>query len=74
MNATQKNTSNGAPLTLGIIGVGLIGASIGLAQKKAKAFDRVIGVGRSRTNLDEALKIGAIDRRSVLKSALKQLM
>jgi prephenate dehydrogenase len=71
MNATQKNTSNGAPLTLGIIGVGLIGASIGLAQKKAKAFDRVIGVGRSRTNLDEALKIGAIDQAVSLEECAK---
>ncbi|MEY2706392.1 MAG: hypothetical protein RI905_141, partial [Pseudomonadota bacterium] len=62
MNATQKNASNNAPLTLGIIGVGLIGASIGLAQKKAQAFDKVLGVGRSQANLDEALKMGAIDQ------------
>lgn len=71
MNATQKNTSNGAPLTLGIIGVGLIGASIGLAQKKAKAFDRVIGVGRSQTNLDQALKMGAIDQAVSLEECAK---
>jgi prephenate dehydrogenase len=62
MTATQKNSSGDAPLTLGIIGVGLIGASIGLAQKKAKAFDRVLGVGRSQSNLDQALKMGAIDQ------------
>ena len=72
MNATQKNTSNGASLTLGIIGVGLIGASIGLAQKKAKAFDRVIGVGRSQSNLDEAIKMGAIDQAVSLEECAKE--
>ena len=72
MNATQKNPSANAPLTLGIIGVGLIGASIGLAQKKAKAFDRVLGVGRSHTNLDEALKIGAIDQAVSLEECAKE--
>ncbi|MFM6921675.1 MAG: prephenate dehydrogenase, partial [Polynucleobacter victoriensis] len=72
MNATQKNPSATTPLTLGIIGVGLIGASIGLAQKKAKAFDRVLGVGRSRTNLDEALKIGAIDQAVSLEECAKE--
>ncbi len=72
MNATQKNTSNSAALTLGIIGVGLIGASIGLAQKKAKAFDGVIGVGRSQANLDEAIKMGAIDQAVSLEVCAKE--
>ena len=72
MNATQKNASNNAPLTLGIIGVGLIGASIGLAQKKAQAFDKVLGVGRSQANLDEALKMGAIDQAVSLEECAKE--
>ena len=46
---------------LGIIGVGLIGGSVGLAQKKTGAFSRVLGVGRSSVNMDEALRLGAID-------------
>ncbi len=44
-----------------IIGVGLIGGSLGLALKKAKMADRILGVGRSKSNLDEALQLGAID-------------
>ena len=40
MTMTQ-NTSAAKPLTLGIVGVGLIGASSGLAHKQAKTFDNV---------------------------------
>ena len=68
MMTAQKSSS----LTLGIIGVGLIGASIGLAQKKAKAFDRVLGVGRSQKNLDEALSLGAIDEAVTLTECAQQ--
>ena len=48
------------PLTLGIVGVGLIGASLGLAHKQAKTFDKVLGVGRSEANLNEAIKMNSI--------------
>jgi prephenate dehydrogenase len=41
MTMTQ-HTSDTKPLTLGIIGVGLIGASLGLAHKQAKTFDKVL--------------------------------
>jgi prephenate dehydrogenase len=44
-----------------VIGVGLIGGSFALALKAAKACGQVVGVGRSRANLDAALAIGAID-------------
>ena len=44
-----------------IIGVGLIGGSFALALKKAKAVKRVVGVGRTRKNLNTALKLGVID-------------
>lgn len=47
--------------TLAIIGVGLIGGSIGLAAKRRAAADRVIGVGRQQSSLDRALALGAID-------------
>jgi prephenate dehydrogenase len=46
---------------LAVIGVGLIGGSVALALKRAAAVDRVIGVGRSRANLDAAIACGAID-------------
>ena len=48
-----------------IIGVGLIGGSFALALKKAKAVERVVGVGRTRKNLNAALKLGVIDEISL---------
>ncbi|QWD89372.1 prephenate dehydrogenase/arogenate dehydrogenase family protein [Polynucleobacter sp. MWH-CaK5] len=71
MTMTQ-NTSVVKPLTLGIVGVGLIGASIGLAHKQAKTFDKVLGVGRSEANLNEAIKLGAIDQAVSLEQCAKE--
>lgn len=45
-----------------VIGVGLIGGSFALALKKARIVKQVVGVGRSRKNLQVALKRGVIDR------------
>jgi prephenate dehydrogenase len=47
--------------TLTIVGVGLIGASIGLAAKKRGLVQRVLGVGRDAVKLDQARQLGAID-------------
>ncbi len=44
-----------------IIGVGLLGGSVGLAIKALDPRVRVAGVGRRQSSLDEALKVGAID-------------
>ncbi len=44
-----------------VIGVGLIGGSIGLALKERCAPVRIAGVGRRRESLDAALAAGAID-------------
>ena len=44
-----------------VIGVGLIGGSFSLALKKAKVVKHVVGVGRTRRNLDTALRMGVID-------------
>ncbi len=44
-----------------IIGVGLIGASFGLALRRAGAAERIIGLGRTRANLETARRSGAID-------------
>ena len=48
-------------MKLAVIGVGLIGGSFALALKKAKAVSHVIGVGRSKQNLDLARERGIID-------------
>jgi prephenate dehydrogenase len=47
-----------------VIGVGLIGGSFSLALKKAKAVKHVVGVGRTRKNLNAALRLGVIDEAS----------
>jgi prephenate dehydrogenase len=47
--------------TLTIVGVGLIGGSIGLAAKKRRLAERVIGVGRQQCSLSQALREGAVD-------------
>lgn len=58
--------------TVTIVGVGLIGASLGLALKKAGVVTKVLGVGRSKQNLDQAQKMGAIDGVVDLVKAAKQ--
>jgi prephenate dehydrogenase len=47
--------------TVAIVGVGMIGGSIGLALKSRKLVARVIGVGRSTASLAEAKRLHAID-------------
>ena len=51
---------------LAVIGVGLIGASCALALRRASAVGEVVGVGRSRSNLDRALARGIVDRAVML--------
>ncbi len=45
-----------------VIGVGLIGGSFALALKKSRIVKQVVGVGRSRKNLQLALRLGVIDK------------
>jgi prephenate dehydrogenase len=47
--------------TVTIVGVGLIGGSIGLALRERKLAERVIGVGRRAASLRKAKKIGVVD-------------
>ncbi len=46
---------------LAIIGVGLIGSSLALGLKQAKAVGHVVGCGRNQTNLQKGLELGVID-------------
>ncbi len=55
-----------------IVGVGLIGGSFALALRKAGAVRYVVGVGRSRENMQRALEQGVIDEIAEnMASALK---
>ncbi len=58
---TQRSRAKVRIGRLVVIGVGLIGGSFALALKKARAVKHVVGVGRSRKNLNAALRLGVID-------------
>ncbi|MEM7542601.1 MAG: prephenate dehydrogenase/arogenate dehydrogenase family protein [Pseudomonadota bacterium] len=45
-----------------VIGVGLIGGSLARALRRADAVGEIVGVGRSRANMEKALSLGVIDR------------
>ncbi len=45
-----------------IVGVGLIGGSLGLVLKRQAMADTVVGIGRRIENLTTAVALGAIDR------------
>ena len=44
-----------------VVGVGLIGGSVGLAAKKAGVGGKIIGFGRSEAKLRRAVELGAVD-------------
>ncbi|MEP7062795.1 MAG: prephenate dehydrogenase/arogenate dehydrogenase family protein [Betaproteobacteria bacterium] len=45
-----------------VAGVGLIGGSLALALREAAAVTSIVGIGRSRVNLGEAIARGIVDR------------
>src|SRR5690606_2460342 len=49
------------PKRLSILGVGLLGGSIGLAVRSTLSDCTVIGYGHRAATLDKALEVGAID-------------
>jgi prephenate dehydrogenase len=49
---------------LAVIGVGLIGGSLARALRAAGLVDEVVGCGRGKANLDQAVALGVIDRYS----------
>lgn len=57
-------------MTIGIIGVGLIGGSIALTLKAQEFADHVIGIDQNATHLDQTLARGLIDEKSTLENGL----
>jgi prephenate dehydrogenase len=55
--------------TLAVIGVGLIGGSLALSLKSKDFVGRVLGVGRSRANLDQAIALNIIDAVASVEEA-----
>src|SRR5262245_8540927 len=50
--------------TVAIVGVGLIGGSIGLALRERKLAEHVVGIGRRRQSLEKALARGCVNQIS----------
>ncbi len=57
--------------TVTIVGTGLIGASFGLALRRAGFRGRILGVS-SPPALEDALRVGAVDRAASLEEAASQ--
>ena len=55
---------NGSFGRLAVIGVGLIGGSLARALRSAGMVDEIVGCGRGKANLDEAIALGVVDRYS----------
>ena len=58
--------------TVAIVGVGLIGGSLGRALLKRKLAKRVIGVGRSQASLDAARRTGAVTETALDPAAVAE--
>ena len=56
---------------VGIVGVGLIGGSIGMALKRRRIANEVIGICRRTQNIKQAKNLGAIDCGSLDLKAVK---
>ena len=50
---------------IAIVGTGLLGASIGLAVRRAWPECRIVGIGRRQETLDSAKRLGAVDETSL---------
>ncbi len=58
-------------MNIAIVGVGLIGGSIGLRLKETNFCDKIIGVERNETNQKKALQLGLVDEIQSLDKALQ---
>jgi prephenate dehydrogenase len=56
-------------MKIAVLGVGLIGGSIGLAARRRRLDAEVVGCGRSPERLARAVELGAIDRAGSLAEA-----
>jgi prephenate dehydrogenase len=51
--------------TVAIVGVGLIGGSIGMALRQKKLAKSVVGIGRRQASLRTARRVGAVDHTTI---------
>lgn len=57
-------------MNIAIVGVGLIGGSIGIRLKETQFCENLIGVDKSETNQKKALQLGLVDEFRSLEDAL----
>lgn len=70
--ALNRTGDNKMQANILIIGVGLIGGSLGLALKESPLVKHIIGVDNDEQSLQKALEIGAIDCSASLAEGVKK--
>ena len=58
-------------MNIAIVGIGLIGGSIGIRLKQTNFFDKIIGVEKSEINQKKALQLDLVDEILSLEDAMK---
>lgn len=58
-------------MNIAIVGIGLIGGSIGIRLKETNFFNKIIGVEKNEVNQKKALQLGLVDEIQTLEEALK---
>lgn len=58
-------------MNIAIVGIGLIGGSVGIRLKQTKFCDKVIGVDKSESNQKKGLELGLIDVIKPLEEAIQ---
>lgn len=59
-------------MTIGIIGIGLIGGSTAIRLRETKFADKIIGIDKSEANQKKALELGLVDEIMDLDEAISQ--
>lgn len=59
-------------MNIAIVGIGLIGGSVGIRLKQSKFCDKVIGVDKSESNQKKSLELGLVDSICSLDEAIAQ--
>lgn len=71
MNENDNKPLNVAPVTVAIVGIGLIGGSMALALKEKGFAAKVIGVEENEAHRQKALELGLVDEIWDLKEAVQ---
>jgi prephenate dehydrogenase len=58
-------------MNIAIVGIGLIGGSIGIRLKQTNFFEKIIGVEKSEINQKKALQLDLVDEIQSLEDAMK---